>query len=106
MQIQLNSDRSVAVDQSLSEEAQTILHGQLDRFASHLTRLEVHFSDVNAERGGADDKRCLLEARPSGRDPVVVSHDGPSIALATRGAAQKMNRLLTSLFDRKENHHS
>jgi len=103
MQIQLNSDRSVAVDQSVSEEALTILRGQLDRFATHLTRLEVHLSDVNGDRGGGDDKRCLLEARPSGRDPVVVTHDGPSIAVATRGAAQKMNRLLTSLFGRLKN---
>jgi len=105
MQIQLNSDSSVAVDQSVSEETHSILRGQLDRFATHLTRLEVHLSDINGERGGGDDKRCLLEARPSGRDPVVVTHDGPSIALATRGAAQKMNRLLTSLFGRLENKH-
>jgi hypothetical protein len=106
MQIQLNSDRSVAIDQSVSAEAQTILRAQLDRFADHLTRLEVHLSDVNGERGGAADKRCLLEARPSGRDPVIVTHDGPSIALATRGAAQKMSRLLTSLFGRLENKHA
>ncbi len=101
MQIQLNSDSSVAVDQSVSEETQTILRDQLDRFAPQLTRLEVHLSDVNGERGGTD-KRCLLEARPAGRDPVVVTNDGPSIVLATRGAAQKMNRLLTSLFGRLE----
>ena len=106
MQIQLNSDSSVAVDQSVSEETQTILRSQLDRFATHLTRLEVHFSDVNGDRGGGDDKRCLLDARPAGRDPVIVTHDGPSIALATRGAAQKMNRLLTSLFGRLENKHA
>lgn len=106
MQIQLNSDSSVAFNQSVSEETEAILRGQLDRFASHLTRLEVHLSDVNAERGGGDDKRCLLEARPAGRDPVVATHDGPSIALATRGAAQKMNRLLNSLFGRLENKQS
>lgn len=106
MKIQVNSDSSLALDQTVSAETESALRSQLERFSSHLTRLEVHLSDVNADKGGTDDKRCLLEARPSGRDPVIVTHDGPSIALATRGAAQKMNRLLTSLFGRLENKHS
>jgi hypothetical protein len=106
MKIQVNSDSSLAIDQTMTADTESVLLSQLDRFSGHLTRLEVHLSDVNAERGGSNDKRCLLEARPSGRDPVIVTHDGPSIALATRGAAQKMNRLLTSLFGRLENKQS
>ena len=34
---------------------------ELGRFAQHLTRVEVHINDVNADKGGTD-KRCMIEA--------------------------------------------
>jgi hypothetical protein len=39
----------------------------LRRFASQITRVEVHVADVNAGKQGSADKRCMMEARPAGR---------------------------------------
>lgn len=71
---------------------------RLSRFESRLTRVEVHFEDVNADRGGSCDKRCLIELRPQGAAPIAVSdcsgRVGPSIA----GAAAKAVAALDSHF--------
>lgn len=97
MLIQINGN-------GLSEEAGGIaaieeeVRRRLSRFESRLTRVEVHFEDVNAERGGDCDKRCLMELRPQGSAPIAVSdcsgRVGPSIA----GAAAKAVAALDSHF--------
>jgi hypothetical protein len=100
MQIQVNSDNSVAVDSELTQILEANISHTLQRFGERLTRVEVHLSDVNGGKFGTADKRCLLEARPSGRDPVTVTNDAATPELAVKGAAQKMERLLTSTFAR------
>lgn len=100
MQVQINSDNSVAVDSELSRLVEADVNRALDRFGSRITRVEVHLSDVNGEKPGGDDKRCLMEARPAGHDPVAASDQAKTLEEAARGAAQKLQRLLTSLFGR------
>jgi hypothetical protein len=102
MQIQVNSDRSIAVDTALVEQVETGVRNVLERFSDRLTRVEVHLSDINGERSGVPDKRCLMEVRPTGRDPVVVTDQALTVDLAVRGASQKMRRLLESTFGRLE----
>lgn len=59
-----------------SHANERIDHHIARRFGERITRVEVHLSDTNAEKHGPDDKRCRIEARPSGKDPVTVeSHD-------------------------------
>jgi len=62
MQIQINSDKNIVMDTKLSGLIEADLHRVLDRFESHLTRVEVHLSDENSDKSGLRDKRCLLEA--------------------------------------------
>jgi ribosome-associated translation inhibitor RaiA len=100
MQIQVNSDSSVAVDIALTAFVEATMNKALDRFADQITRVEVHLSDVNSERFGTHDNRCLIEVRPTGRDPVVVTEEASTPGLAVQGAANKMKRLLTSEFGR------
>ena len=88
----MNSAMSGFVEQELSRT--------LTRFENRLTRVEVHLNDANSHKGGAQDKRCVIEARPNGLDPVSVSHDAGSEEESVRGAAAKMERLLDSLFGR------
>jgi len=98
MNIQINSNRSVSVDIGRSTRVEASVSQLLQRFEGQITRVEVHLSDFNGERFGADDQRCVLEARPAGRDPVVVTNHAATPEEAAHGAAQKMQRLLTSLF--------
>lgn len=98
MKIQVNSDKSVNVDQGLTQAVETAVRRNLDRFSERLTRVEVHLSDVDGNRGGIQDKRCVLEARPAGLDPVAVTHQAATIDEAATGAALKMLRMLDSLL--------
>ncbi len=100
MQVQINSDNSVAVDSELSRLVEADVNRALERFGSRITRVEVHLSDVNGEKAGGDDKRCLMEARPAGHDPVAASDQAKTMEEAARGAAHKLQRLLSSLFGR------
>lgn len=100
MQIQVNSDKSVAVDMELSKSVEANVNDVLGRFSDRITRVEVHFGDVNGDRSGNKDKRCLMEARVAGRDPVVVTDEGATPEIAAQGAARKMRRLLGSVFGR------
>lgn len=94
MQIQLNTDDHVQGADSLAAWAERELKDKLARFRDHITRVEVHLSDLNASRVGGDDKRCKLEARLAGRQPVTVSHDADKVADALHGAAARLVRAL------------
>lgn len=73
-------------------------------FVSQITRVEVHLNDANAGKGGADDKRCMIEARLEGRKPQAVTHNADTVEQAVRGAADKMKRLLDSALGKLRDH--
>ncbi len=100
MQIQLNTDEHVQGNQALAAWVETELKDKFERFRDHITRVEVHLSDVNGSRAGEADKRCKLEARLAGRQPVAVSHDAGKVADALMGAADKMVRTLDTALGR------
>ena len=101
MQIQLNTDARIQGQDSLAAWVEGELEERLARFRDQITRIEVHLSDVNGERVGGDEKRCLLEARLPGRPPVAVSHSAGKVADAVHGAADKMLRALGRSRDTK-----
>ena len=102
MQIQVNSDRSVDVDAAFTAFVDSTVSMSLSRFEGDISRVEVHLSDVNADKFGTHDKRCLMEARPAGQDPVVVTEEAATLDAAVRGATQKMVRLLTTRFGKRD----
>jgi ribosome-associated translation inhibitor RaiA len=100
MQIQVNGDNNIAVDAERMRKVEAEVNHVLGRFASQITRVEVHLSDANGEKSGARDKHCTIEARPAGHDPVVATDDAATVDEALRGAAQKLQRHLDHLFGR------
>lgn len=100
MKIQINTNESVEGDDALSREAEGILDNALARFGERITRVEVHLSDVNALKHGVDDKRCLLEARLAGLQPLAVSHQADTLHSAITGATKKLVRTLDSTLGR------
>jgi len=98
MQIQINSDRNIQADERFNEIVADTLQSKLSRFADHITRIEVHVSDENGNtKHDSNDKRCLLEARLEGMDPVTVTENAETIGQAITGAAEKMQRKLSSV---------
>ena len=100
MRVQVNSDKTIEVSADLKQAVKEHLSKSFSRYGGRITRVELHFSDLNGARGGADDKRCLMEARPSGMDPMVVTNNGSTLDEAYKGATRKMVRKLTTQFAR------
>jgi ribosome-associated translation inhibitor RaiA len=101
MIIQLNTDNHIDGYDDLSRTVTAQLEHSLERFASHITRIEVHFRDENGARGAPADKSCLLEARLKGEDPVAVKDKADTIPAALNGARDKLVHLLTKHYDKK-----
>jgi hypothetical protein len=94
MQVQVNTSNGIENKETLERWASDFLNGSLARFDQDLTRIEVQMTDENSGRKGAADKRCMLEARLNGHEPVAVNHHGATQDEAFRGAAQKLARAL------------
>jgi ribosome-associated translation inhibitor RaiA len=105
MQVQFNTDESIEGTQELAEHAESLVRRVLDRFKDHVTRIEVHVSDVNGPKTTENDKRCLMEARIAGRQPIAVTEMANTVHQALDGAAHKLRRALDTtlgkLNDRK-----
>ena len=96
MKIQLNTDKNIQGDESVAGHVDTTVNNALAHFRNQITRVEVHLSDLNANKAGTHDKRCVMEARLESRNPVAVTHDADTVREAINGAAQKLHRLLDS----------
>jgi ribosome-associated translation inhibitor RaiA len=94
MQIQINSDHHIVASPELASRIQSLVRDTLDRYSDRITRVEVHLNDLNGEKGGNDDKRCLMEARFSGLGPIDVNHEAENIELAIDGAMEKLERAI------------
>lgn len=104
MQIQVNTSNGVENKDALERWANEEIRQSLDRFAADVTRVEVHLSDENHDPSGGGDKRCAMEARLAGRQPVTVTHHAPSLDEAFRGATDKLKRALDSTLGRLDKH--
>ena len=99
MQIQINTGRHIEADAALRESVEAEVTGTLGRFGERLTRVEVHLTDVNADKGGRDT-RCVMEARPAGLQPVKVDELAHSVDAAVRAAVGKLERALDTRLGR------
>ena len=102
MFVQVNSHH-IPGSVELHEWVGSTVEERLERFDNFLTRIEVHVSDENAQKAGADDKRCQIEARPKGHQAVSVTHKAESLQLAVEGAAEKMRHALDHLMGKLDN---
>ncbi|HGG63190.1 MAG TPA: ribosomal subunit interface protein [Rhodobacteraceae bacterium] len=94
MQVILHNHDAVHGFESAQEFAEDVLNRALKGKLDRLTRVEIWVSDENSHKGGADDKRCSMEAHPKGRKPVGVKNFAADIPAAIRGAATKLSHAL------------
>lgn len=106
MKVQVNTSNDIDNKETLERWANDYLNDHLARFDQDLTSIEVQMTDENhASKGGGVDKRCMMEARVSGRAPVAVTNYAANQDLAFRGAAEKLAHALDHAFgklDRRE----
>ena len=90
MLIQINTDNNIQGDVGKINHFSSILESTLGRFNQHITRIEVHLSDENSKKEGTSDKKCMLEVRVKGLQPIAVTHKAESLDFAVNGAAENV----------------
>ena len=100
MQVQVHTDNHITAHQPLIDQVTTEVEDTLERFRDQITRVEVHLHDQNGPKHGSDDKRCLMEARLAGHQPLVASHDAESLNAAISGAAAKLEQIIEHTIDK------
>jgi hypothetical protein len=100
VQVQINTDHNIDGHEALNARVRGVVENALGRFSDRITRVEIHLSDENSHKNGPDDKRCVLESRLEGRQPVAVTHRAATVDDAVQGAADKMARLIESTVGR------
>jgi len=96
------SSKDIELTDAIREHVHSTVERLLGRFASKLTRIEIHLNDRNADKSGPDDKRCLMEARPRGLDPLAAEATDDDLYKSITEAAHKLQRVLDSTFGRLE----
>jgi len=104
MQIHVRTDHTIQGTDELTSEITETVTTVLGRFEPYLTRIEAHLTDENGPKSGTDDIKCVLEARPAGRQPLAVTHHAASIPQAVRGASDKMKNALSTTYDKLTDH--
>ncbi|GAB3390576.1 HPF/RaiA family ribosome-associated protein [Azotobacter armeniacus] len=98
MQIQVHSDNHIEGSARLVEWVSANVASKLERFNDELTRVVIHLNDENGEKAGSYDKRCQIEARPKGLQPISVTHKAGSLDLAVDGAIDKLGNALNHQY--------
>jgi ribosomal subunit interface protein len=100
MKIQVNTDNHIDGTEDLIHYIETLFADKLKRFDAHLTRLEIHLSDENAGKGGSNDKKCSVEARMDGHEPIFASAQSDVMHISINEALQKIKRGIEHIHDK------
>lgn len=100
MKVQTRTDRNIENHEGLGHHVENVVTTTLERFSEQVTRVAVHLSDINGGKPGDDDKRCVMEVRLEGHQPIVASDHAGNVHQAIKGAANKLYKALDSALGR------
>lgn len=100
MQINVNTDRTIAKHQGLDEHVAGIVKTAIGRFGEQVNRVDVHLSNENRQKQADGGNQCTMEAHVSGYAPVVVREHALNLHLAISQAGAKLKRSLDSALGR------
>ena len=98
MIIQFNSDTNITGRAKFSAPIIALISKKLSTFNDKISRLEVHLSDEVSDEDGLNDKRCMLEARFAGMQPVAVTNRADSHEKAVGGAIEMLSASLNNML--------
>jgi ribosome-associated translation inhibitor RaiA len=104
MTIQLNADKNLNIHEAFGEQLKALLTDELSRFDEDITRIEVHLSDENGAKDGQNDKRCMIEARLEGKQPIAVTANANTLEQSLAAATDKLKSSLDTIVGRLRNH--
>jgi ribosome-associated translation inhibitor RaiA len=94
MEIQVNTDHTIEGHEALAARIRGVVENALSRVSDHITRVEVHLIDESGPKNRKNNKRCMMEARLEGRQPLAATDESSTLDLAVDGAADKLARLI------------
>ncbi|MBA3032570.1 MAG: HPF/RaiA family ribosome-associated protein [Gammaproteobacteria bacterium] len=106
MQVLINTDHNIEGYEALTTHLKGLVESAMNRISAHVTRVECHLTDENGHKSGGNDKRCVMEARLQGHQPIAVTHHAATVHQAVDGAAQKLTRLVESTIERRRDHNN
>lgn len=104
MLIQVNTDNNIEGREKLANYVKSEVEHALGRFRERLTRVDVHLTDEKGDKGGQEDKRCVMEVHLNGLPPNAVTHHAATLGQAVDGAIQKMKRSIDSIVEQQKEH--
>ena len=103
MQIQVNAG-DVHSSQAIQQRVEDEVTQALESWQERVTRVEVHLHDEDGPKHSDADKRCVMEVRIAGRDPMVVEHSSDDMYGSIQQAAGKLRRLVHRAIERQRDH--
>lgn len=103
MEIIFNTGKNIEGKERIEAHFSKKIREDLARFEDMVTRIEVHLSDENVKKTNKQ-KKCVLEARPSGLKPIAVTSHDESIDKAIGLATKKLHSSLTTIVGKMQNH--
>jgi ribosome-associated translation inhibitor RaiA len=100
MQINVNTDRTIEKHQGLDEHVEGVVQSSIGRFGEQVTRVDVHLSNENKEKQADGGNYCMMEARVSGYQPIVVHEHSIDLHQSIKNAGGKLARALDSALGR------
>jgi ribosome-associated translation inhibitor RaiA len=104
MQVLLRTDNYIKSGEGLVSLVESTVEDALHRWANQVTTVQVRISDANGPKKGDNDKRCMMEARLGGLQPISASHDAATVADAIDGAADKLKRTIDRHVGKLDDH--
>ncbi len=104
MIIQFNTDKNIHGTETLEAEVKEKVKHGLGYFDQYVSRVEVHLSDQNGHKSGADDIQCKLEARIEGAQPIAVTSSDNDKGKALDLAIKKMKAALDTRVGKLKEH--
>jgi ribosome-associated translation inhibitor RaiA len=104
MTIQINTDKTLTGEKRSIDFFTSQIAEALERFESHITRIEVHLKDENGKKDGLNDISCLLEARLEGRQPIAITNQASTVDLAVTGAIDKIKAAIETIVGKIQKH--
>jgi ribosome-associated translation inhibitor RaiA len=104
MNIQINTDHNIQGNEALIAKFSSGIESELSRISDHITSVQVHLSDDNGDKKGKNDKRCMIEARLEGRQPIVAIDHAATLNQALYSAIDKLLSMIESILGRQHDH--
>ena len=94
MQILVNADSHEYADEQLLARVKDAVALALHRYGFHINRAEVQLSQAPVCADGPPERRCRIEVRLRGCQPLSVEYAARTIEMAIDGALYRVGRVI------------